>query len=281
MFTLFSFVLGLCYCGERKYPATSQFFEKVISIVKENKGNLEEAKKKTKELVAKSDNKKLLEEMDHYRKKLKSFFNPGSLSNEEEMEKAKNKAQKFADKELPQLVILEELEKKPEYSKVINGIMPIIQTLESGGANKSAEASQPVDEKKHAGLSQTVKAPKVDSAKKYPVLTKLLSTVITIVKNNKENPEEAKKQVQAFISTIDKSALDKDHFAFGEAMNKKMKEIKDSGEKNSNNTSGLVMEGIKEELPQMGEILKMGENPDYRETMKAIGTVMESFMSKK
>ena len=113
----------------------------------------------------------------------------------------------------------------------------------------------------------------------YPALSDVLTKIIKVVKDNKDKPEEAKKQAEALISGLDKTAIAKEQKAFGEVMKKQMEALKPkegAGMGDIKKIMEVGMNAMKKELPQMGELMDLAKNPDYAKVMAAVGPILKS-----
>ncbi len=121
---------------------------------------------------------------------------------------------------------------------------------------------------------------------KYPAMNKTLTQVLSIVKANKDNPEEAKKQVKELMSK-NADSFKKEAEAFTKSLKPKIEDFqKKMKEKMKGKSPAEMMkmaksmqeEGMKvmaDELPVMSELMKVGMDPKYQKVMQAIGSEMK------
>ena len=95
---------------------------------------------------------------------------------------------------------------------------------------------------------------------KYPKLNKFMTSLIKVVKDNKDKPDEIQKQVKVLLEK-DKDAIKVEGEKFQKAIDEKMKDM----DKSADMSTALpkMLEAFKAELPIMEEFFKMMMDPTY------------------
>ncbi len=127
---------------------------------------------------------------------------------------------------------------------------------------------------------------------KYSTLNKTLTEVLSIVKANKDKPEEAKKQVKELMGKQDVKILQKEIDDLFKSVTAKMKnsqkQMKEKMKGKSPAEMGEMIKSMQEKAekeskkimsdgsPALAELMTLGEDPKYQKVMKAIETEMKA-----